>query len=66
MLPPCPPFVGGLGSLKSRVKKRFIQELFNITFRQQTPTDRLRDLDLIRMYTPLQDERRELRIPESI
>ena len=75
--PPRPPFVGlgglagpfgkggALGfSLKKREKKKFIDsEMGNSS---QSPTDRLRQIDLIRLYSPLPEEREELRIPESI
>lgn len=70
---PAPPLIAGLrlgahgGLLKSRQSKRFVERDLDLAVLQkQTPTDRLRDLDLIRLYTPLPDERRELRIPESI
>ena len=58
---------GGLGGLKSRLKKKFIDESFIISdLELKTPTERLREIDSLRMYTPLQIERDTLRIPESI
>ena len=62
------PFGQGGGSpvfsLKKREKKKFIDtEIGNSS---QIPIDRLRQIDLIRLYTPLPEERKELRIPESI
>ena len=77
--PPRPPFAGlggltggpfgsGSGSLpfslKKREKKRFIDSELGSS--SQTPTERLRQIDLLRLYTPLPEERKELRIPESI
>ena len=77
--PPRPPFAGlggltggpfGSGggslsfSLKKREKKKFIDS--DIGNSSQTPTERLRQIDLMRLYTPLPEERKELRIPESI
>ena len=56
---------GGLGiSLKKREKKRFVDS--EVGSSSQTPTERLRQIDLLRLYTPLPEERKELRIPESI
>ena len=52
-------------SLKiSEEKKKFIDS--DIGNPSQTPTERLRQIDLMRLYTPLPEERKELRIPESI
>ena len=59
--------VGGGGSLKSKQRKSFIDENLEDLIRiERSPTDLLREVDQLRMYTPFPVERARYRIPESV
>ena len=68
--PPRPPLITqGFpnNGLKKFIKKSFTQQTFdhdNVS--KQSPTQRMRELDLIRLYTPSPEERSLLKIPESV
>lgn len=67
---PRPPFLQqqGIGnSLRAKTKKSFIDDDLDIDAdRIKTPTDRLRDVDQLRLYAPSQLERHLLHVHESI
>ena len=66
--PPNPFSMGlGLHQLKSRVQKPFTEETFNLVeLRRKSPTERMREIDSIRLFTPTATERSMFRIPQSI
>ena len=55
------------GSLRAKTKNSFIEDdIDSDADRIKSPTDRLRDVDQLRLYAPSQMERQLLRVHESI
>ena len=66
-LPPRPPALLPGFSLRAHAKKSFLEDEIDLTSaRLLAPTDRLRDVDQLRLYVPSQNERNLLHIPESV